>query len=778
MIFIGDTNFDLKSGDTVTKAYMNVLSAQGLVRGISDYTRVELRKGIVTKSCIDHIFVRSRIQDVYCGALGTKLADHRMVAVAMTIGPQIQDVPVFARKINNRLLMQALAEVDWESCLKFNCPLAIYNDVNNKLQNCYKQATSLRKISCSKRNKEPWVFGRVVKACELRDRLFSEWLKDTKNNVNRLAYNKQRNKTNKLVEQQRNIYYNNNINNNQGNMRKLWQLLNRISGKITKSIDENIKKAFQSVGSDQEIANLFAKSFKKNVDDIVPKCDIKLLDENAFRRPINHSMLIRKASSSQIIKIIKGLKNNKAPGCDGIRAADIKSIANKISGSIAHFINQSLASGVYPDDLKKGLVRPIFKGGDSKDCTKYRPITMLPIVDKIVEKYISDQIHEFYRNHDVLSENQFGFQARKSTSLLLSKFTDEINEYLDHKKHVLIILIDYSKAFDTLRHNTLIKKLEDSGVRGPTLEWCTNYLKNRSYQVKVGTSHSQKETVTGGTAQGSVLGPLHYLAYVNDMNNCVEKCSIYQYADDTCLIAAHECLRTAETLLQDDFNRICQWSHDAGLVLNAEKTKLIHIHSNQSRTVDAISIIGHDHNCLHLGIGNVHCKCLPLQQVTDQKYLGLVIDNNFNWGPHINNICNRLRAILAKFYIIKNRIPFKIRLQMYNALAESIITYGLSSYGRTFRSYLDDIYKLQVRLLKLVVPFNFKIRIWDEAELFTYCKVLPVHLNFKFQMLKEHFFRTEIQNPTSHFKLTRQVTNKILLKPKTNNYYGRERLNI
>ncbi|KAI5637715.1 reverse transcriptase (RNA-dependent DNA polymerase) domain-containing protein [Phthorimaea operculella] len=227
---------------------------------------------------------------------------------------------------------------------------------------------------------------------------------------------------------------------------------------------------------------------------------------------------------------------------------------------------------------------------------------------------------------------------------------------------------------------------------------CSSYLTNRSYQVKVGSSISQKMRVDVGTAQGSVLGPLHYLAYVNDINNIIRYCTVYQYADDTCLISAANDLHIASKNLQCDFDNVCRWSHDAGLVLNADKTKLLHISSSHNISGDKLAIIAHTHLCLHVNSNyNVTytCSCPSLEEVSSQKYLGLIIDNRFNWGVHIEHVCNKLRDILAKFYVINNRIPFSVKLAMYNALAESVISYGLSSYGRTFDTYLNEIYKLQ-----------------------------------------------------------------------------------
>lgn len=128
---------------------------------------------------------------------------------------------------------------------------------------------------------------------------------------------------------------------------------------------------------------------------------------------------------------------------------------------------------------------------------------------------------------------------------------------------------------------------------------------------------------------------------------------------------------------------------------------------------------------------------------------------------------------MAKFYIIRNRVPFSIRLQMYKSLADSIISYGLSSYGRTFKTYLDQIYKLQVRLLKMVVPYNLQKQFRNDQDLFKFCKTLPIHIKFKYEILKEQFFRADIQHPITHCKVTRQITNQHLKTPKFCNYYGK-----
>ena len=286
--------------------------------------------------------------------------------------------------------------------------------------------------------------------------------------------------------------------------------------------------------------------------------------------------------------------------------------------------------------------------------------------------------------------------------------------------------------------------------------------------VRVGNSYSDRIQVNEATAQGSVLGPLHYLAYVNDLNNLIKKCSIYQFADDTCLIAADRDINVAQSMLQNDLTLLNKWSHDVGLVLNAQKTKMMHVHSSHNVSTQTAIVVAHGHSCMHDNF--INCKCEPVEQVRKHTYLGLVIDDRFNWGPHVDIVCDRLRAVLAKFYLTRYKIPYSIMLSMYHALAESIVSYGLTSYGRTYKSYLAKINNLQTRLLKIIVPKNIKDMYHENyAQLYKYCKVIPIQEKIKYALIIERYQESLSMPYVTHKILTRQVSNRHLTVRMTKN---------
>lgn len=773
LILLGDMNLDLKTTNNVNSYYLSKLAECGLECAISDFTRVETKGHIVTKTCIDHIFVRSRLHDLYSAALGTVLADHRMTITTLASMPKLGE-PKFIESIDNNKLKTLLASTEWEKIDELDSANDIYNYIKDNFVKCYNECKYNKKINnSSKRNCEKWINNKIKTSCANKDKLYIKWKNDPNNKTLKLEYNITRNKVNKIIINTRNNYFRKEIAENKNNPKKLWEILNKLMGKIVKSVDEVITSAFlNNSNNEMIIANDFAMEFETSVSNIVPGCDKPLLDESEYMRSQDKSILFKKATPNKIIKIINKLDTKKSAGFDTIRVIDIKMIGNKIVNAIVKLINASIHQGNYPSDLKTGIVRPIHKKGKFNDLANYRPITILPVINKIIEKYICDQIYSFYRNNDIISKAQYGFQSKKSTAQLLSNFTDEVNYHLGEKKHVVLLFIDFSKAFDTLGHNMLLKTLENSGISGKLLEWCAEYLRSRSYHVKVGQSLSRSVYVTRGTAQGSVTGPLHYLAYVNDLENVIKHCSLYQYADDTCILSANKDLNLAVECLQADFTYMTEWAHDMGLVMNPHKTKLIHVHSSHINTSHSFQIIAHTHDCLHKNVTD--CQCSPIEQVPCHTYLGLIIDNRFNWSYQVESVCGKLRGILTKFSIIKRNIPYNTLLQMYKALAESIVSYGLTSYGRTFKTYLDKIHNLQTRLLKLVVPKYVRNKYRDNyTGLFKHCKVLPVQARAEYLFLIEHFDNTEIQIPVTYDVNTRQSKLKSLKVPRKNNFYGR-----
>lgn len=774
LLLMGDINIDLKRASSYRDSYLETLSECGLSCGITDYTRIAEKQNIITRSCIDHILVRLPTLHPHSAAVDLVLADHRAVILAcVSDASRVHIQGVTKNVIEYETYLKELNKINWTITNTMSEPNEIVNFIHDSVNNAKKVSTSTSIHKKQNRFRVPWINNNNIRLCDKRDRLFTAWKNNPTDLKLKLEYNKARNKVHKVLEHSRNSYYMKKINDNSRNTKKLYQIINQMLGRVSLSIDQAIMNAFDSQGlTAKEIADNFATGFDEAVKDIIPKCSAKLLDTDNDKQT-DSSMHFQEASIDKIHKIIKQLNSNKAPGLDNVNVTDIKMAGRGISVALTNLINRSVKMGSYPETLKMGCVRPIFKKGKKDEYSNYRPITLLPSVDKIVEKFICEQMHTYFRKHDVIYTNQFGFQQGKGTAELLSKFIDEVNEYLNDKNNVLVLFIDFSRAFDTLDHTKLIKKLDECGIRGPLLNWCKNYLQDRKYCVKICNAHSNTIEAKYGTAQGSVLGPLHFLSYVNNMRNVLKYCSCYQYADDTCIVIGRSDINVAYELLQADFDILSKWCHDAGLVLNVSKTKLMHIKSPYLKCPSRGILKAHNHSCMHSN-NPQSCTCPEIELVNSYTYLGLTIDNHINWGQQIERVCNKLRQFMANMYILNSRIPYKVKLALYNSLAESYIQYGISSYGRTYKTYLDAIYKLQLKILKLIVPPVIKEKFRkNEPGLFKYCKVLPVQLRFKYSLLKENYFNPKYQNKIEHPVFTRAIAQGRLRTSKARNVYGR-----
>ncbi|KAF9811808.1 hypothetical protein SFRURICE_021165 [Spodoptera frugiperda] len=292
------------------------------------------------------------------------------------------------------------------------------------------------------------------------------------------------------------------------------------------------------------------------------------------------------------------------------------------------------------------------------------------------------------------------------------------------------------------------------GTHGQVYEMATG----RSYRVKVGDTLSDRVEVRSGVPQGSGCGPICYLMHVNSLCGVLRHCSSYMYADDLCVLRAGTDINDICPLIQQDIDAVVKWSHDNGIILNADKTKLLVIRSPYSHlSIPTPKLITHEYSCFHNHL--INCNCKPVEAVNSVTYLGVKIDESFSWSCHVDYICSKLRILLSKFYHLSYKVPIKILRCLYISLVESIISYALDSYGLTFKTYINKLESLQIRFLKLLVTKKTKISCKDDyRKLFKICKILPVHLKHTYLLAinqhgrKEHDLSIVTNNHSTRFR--------------------------
>ena len=268
------------------------------------------------------------------------------------------------------------------------------------------------------------------------------------------------------------------------------------------------------------------------------------------------------------------LSINKATGLDLIPSRFLSDSANVTSRALTHIINLSLSQGIFPSDMKRARVIPLFKKSSRSDVGNYRPVSILSAISKVFEHLVYEQVEEYLVRQNLLYEHQSGFRAAYSTETYLVHLFDYIRQNFDEGKYVGMILLDLQKAFDTVNHAILLSKLQSIGVRNTAIKWFTSYLTGRTQVCDVEGTISDPQDITCGVPQGSILGPLLFLIYINDMPAAV-KCKLLLYADDSALLVSGSDVSEIEKTLGNELDSVSKWLIDNRLSIHLGKTESI-----------------------------------------------------------------------------------------------------------------------------------------------------------------------------------------------------------
>ena len=339
-----------------------------------------------------------------------------------------------------------------------------------------------------------------------------------------------------------------------------------------------------------------------------------MVDKSFFISPTDHL---------EIEDLILNLKIDKSEGPNGIPTKILHLLKNDISHLLADLFNCSFSTGIFPSILKTGKVIPIHKKLSKQICSNYRPITILSNLDKILEKLMHKRLYTFFEDNNVVYSLQFGFRKNFSTTLALLSLTEEIQQEIDKGKLGCGIFIDFQKAFDTIDHSILLKKLNHYGVRGTSNKWFQSFLTGRKQFVSINGFNSDLLDISCGVPQGSVLGPLLFLIYINDLYSSVKFCKVHHFTDDTNLTYFGDSVEKINKSVNIDLKLLVHWLNANKIALNVSKTELVFFKTNRKKINSDIKI-------------KLNGK--KIYPTTSVRYLGVKIDSNLNWKEHWNHV--------------------------------------------------------------------------------------------------------------------------------------------
>ena len=382
----------------------------------------------------------------------------------------------------------------------------------------------------------PWMINEIMKLIKIRDRLFERKKREPENSTVIETYKKFRNKVSNEIKKSKNAFYKAYFESHSNDIKKTWEGIRRVinPGKPVSHGISQLNQKGKIIDDPKDIANSVNEFFVNvgpNTEKTVPKVE-NISPENFLKNRNRFDFVMAHISEEDILDIIKSLPN-KGTGPASIPLKLLKLVACIIIAPLCYIINVSFDTGVFPDVLKLAKVIARHKGGPSDNLNNYRPISLLSIFDKIMEKIMHKKLSEFLDEHEILFINQFGFRKRCSTIHALLDIIERIRDNMDNCMYGCGVFIDLKKAFDTVNHEILLTKLEHYGIRNNMLNWFRSYLTDRKQYVSFNGESSEILNITCGVPQGSVLGPLLFLLYINDLPNISNKLSFFLFADDT-----------------------------------------------------------------------------------------------------------------------------------------------------------------------------------------------------------------------------------------------------
>ena len=664
-----------------------------------------------------------------------------------------------------------MIEIDWETELKLE-----NNDVNFSfdrfleiLNNTFDKHAPYKTLSKSKMKtfSQPWITQGILKSIKIKNNLYKQLCK-AKNSQNKIYINQKfkqyRNLIKTLTRRSKNNNYYNYFYSNKKNLRKTWQGIKNIINlnNNNTSLPNCLNKGRRNLTDPVDIANEFNGFFSeigKKLETKIIKTDITY--DKLLKNPNEKSFFMKPTSEEEVKYLILNLNPHKSTGPSSFPTKILKYIVNIISKPVCDLVNMSMSNGTFPDTLKIAEVIPIFKKGDKLSCNNYRPISLLSNLSKIFEKVLHERTYNFLNECNLFYNLQFGFRHKHSTNHALIKITELIRRAIDNKNIACSVFIDLQKAFDTVNHKILLHKLKHYGIRGKAYKLFESYLSNRYQYVSINGSYSKKLLITHGVPQGSVLGPLLFIIFINDLNYSVVHSVTHHFADDTNLLYVNDSLKKINKYINHDLKLITVWLRANKIALNASKTGIV-LFRSKSQTIKK-----------HLNFRISGQRIEPKQQV---KYLGIILDEHLNWDTHFSNLkfkLNRAIGMLAKIrhYVVS----LQTLKNIYFSIFHSHLIYGCQIWGQVANASLNRTQNKALRVISFKHPtansnalyFDLKIlRYQDYIEILNCFFVYDCMKNILPKAFKDMF------NYVDHGYNTRAITKKHLKLPyvKTTKY--------